>query len=610
MKDFVDYNARRKLDRPITGIIQNDKIWEQWYSKESLEKPLPQMTQEKFLFQCIGDNKNRVIINNRGRKTFTVGEFSAYVEKFKKAFAASDFKVGDVVCTIGLTTPEMYAIKYAATSLGLITCNLNVLDMAKNDENGVNELYKKIKMIGPKAIFVLDYLEDKVFPVVNNNEFSEILKVTMPLDYSMPIYDIEKNILALKDLKNKLINKSINNGITLNQFLKIGDLCEGYDEVYKKGLPCNISFTSGTVGENKAVLISHDANNAIAYQQKIADFGYKVGTKNLALLPPFLAFWDADVVHTVLCLGGQNIIDLTVDPEKVRQYFKKYDINMGIWPQYIWNEAISDPKVREKMKQYLHQPIIGGERCEVNAAESFYNLTGVPQLTGYGASEVNTTFSVCHPKCNKIGSAGLPLPFNNVKIVDDSMRDLTYGQAGRLLIQSPALMNGYYNNQSLTDKAMYIDENGEKWYNTGDYAKIDDDGCLTVLDRYVDPITINNEKVQLLDIVEKIKSNRNVRICKLGRESGKLILSIVMDSFLGLSKDEAIESVIQTIKSVIPEYLWPDVISVYDELPRTMVGKVDFNKLKELNAELVSNNEICGKLNVIKNESKVLKKKK
>ena len=610
MKDFINEHARRKLDRPVTGVIQDDKIWEQWYKVENIRKPLPKMSQEKFLFECIGDQPNRVIIDYKGKRKFTVNQFKDYIEKFKRAFAACGFKKGDVICTIGLTTPELYAIKYAATSIGLITCNLNILDMAKKDADGVNELYKKIKTISPKALFVVDYFEDKVFPVCNNNEFKDMLKVSMPLDYSMPVYDIEKNILALKDLRDSLKHKNITGAMPLNNFLKIGNLCEGYDEIYEPGLPCNISFTSGTVGDNKAVLISHDANNSTAFQQQIADFGYEVGTTNLALLPPFLAFWDADVVHTVLCLGGKNLIDLTVDPKKVQSYFKKYDINMGIWPQYIWNEAIKDPKVVERMQKSLRQPIIGGERCEVNAAESFYNMTGVPQLTGYGASEVNTTFSVCHPNCNKIGSAGLPLPYNNVKIVDDSMKDLTYGQPGKLLIQSPALMNGYYNRDDLTQKVLYTDENGEQWYMTGDYAIMDNDGCLTVLDRYVEPVVIKGKKVQLLDVVEKIKKDRNIRICKLNNVGEKTVLSVVLDDFLNLSKEQSIASIINTIKYTLTEDEWPDLIHIMDELPRTSVGKVDFNKLNRINEDLVLDNSRADKLTIIEEEKKVLKKKR
>lgn len=152
MKNIVNENKRNKLNRRITGIIQEDRIWEQWYDQSIFSKELPKMTQKDYLFKCIGDEKNRIIINNRGMKSISEGQFENMVLEFEKSFAAMGLKKGDVICTISLTTPEMYAIKYAATSLGLITCNLNVLDMGITDE-GKNRLYSQLEKVDPKMIF-------------------------------------------------------------------------------------------------------------------------------------------------------------------------------------------------------------------------------------------------------------------------------------------------------------------------------------------------------------------------------------------------------------------------------------------------------------------------
>lgn len=71
---------------------------------------------------------------------------------YEKAFAAMKLHKGDVIATIGLTTPEIYAIKYSATSLGLILCNLNVLDADIIDENK-NRLFRQLENIKPKNNF-------------------------------------------------------------------------------------------------------------------------------------------------------------------------------------------------------------------------------------------------------------------------------------------------------------------------------------------------------------------------------------------------------------------------------------------------------------------------
>ena len=59
--DRVDESKRRILDRPITGVISKDRIWEQWYSEEAMHSELPKMNQKDYLYSCIGDAPDRVI---------------------------------------------------------------------------------------------------------------------------------------------------------------------------------------------------------------------------------------------------------------------------------------------------------------------------------------------------------------------------------------------------------------------------------------------------------------------------------------------------------------------------------------------------------------------
>lgn len=610
----INEKKRRKLDRQITGIIQKDRIWEQWYDQEIFKLKLPKMSQKDYLFQCIDNDKNRIMLNNRNMKKFTVSETKKMIMDYERAFAAMSLQKGNVICTIGLSTPELYAIKYAATSLGLITCNLNIFDIGIMDDNGKNRLFNQLKKVNPKMIFTLDLFEDKIYQVINSEEFARAVKVSMPLSYSTNMLNPERPALALKTLKNFLSGKAIKEKINLKEFLSFKNSIsiDNIEEVYKEKLPCNISFTSGTTGVNKAVLLSHDANNALAFQHKIGGFNFERKSKNLALVPPFLAFWDADVVHTVLCLEGENIIELALEYDKIPKYFQKYDANIGIWSQYLWSSILNLPEDKlKKISSNLKHAIVGGERCEINAAETFYNKTGIIQMTGFGATEVNTAFTLTHPDCIKVGTCGIPLPFNNVKIVDESFNDLTYNKPGKLFITGPCLMNGYYHRDDLTSKAIYYDENGTPWYNTGDYAVLDDDGCLTVLDRYFASVEINtNEKINPLDIAEEIKKNRNVKNCKITFHQGKFVLHLSIDLFTGLSKNDALNNILETIQNNLEEKYWPTIIQIYEELPRTQVGKVDYTALNLIGEELCNTYNSTEKLIVINPQEITLKRRK
>lgn len=161
-------------------------------------------------------------------------------------------------------------------------------------------------------------------------------------------------------------------------------------------------------------------------------------------------------------------------------------------------------------------------------------------------------------------------------------------------------MNGYYNREDLTKQAIYTDKNGLSWYNTGDYAVIDDDGCLTVLDRYIKAIQIEyTEKINLLDIVEIIKKDRNVKNCKLTHHKGKLVLHLSVDNFTGLSEEDAIKSIMCTIKNNLFENQLPHIIHITDELPRTAVGKVDYKLLENVGEKLCTEYNCSNKLLVL-----------
>ena len=606
LRNIIKEENRRTLNRSMTGVIHEDKIWEQWYSEEAMNSEFPKMNQRDFMFRCNADYPNQVIINNRGKKKFTVKQFEAMVDQFANIlYYGYGLRKGDIICTIALSTPELVALKYACATIGVITCNLNFLD-ANHTIDGKNVMLDEINLIKPKIIFTLDILENNVSATINKPECKDIIKIRLPLARSTPFYNSERWKIALLMMKNRKDSTAITNTVTFKEFLShYKPDAQKLESIYEPNLPCNIAFTSGTTGQNKAVMISHDANNALAYQQMIGKLGFSRDQKNLALVPPFLAFWDADIIHTVLCLGGTEILELDLSYESIPKYMSKHLPQIGVWSQFLWDSVLRLPNTKlRKVSSKLTNVIVGGERAEINQQKSFYEKTGLFQNVGYGSSEVNTTFSFTHPNCKVLGSSGIPLPFNNVKIVDSDFKDLTYNQPGRLLITSPALMLGYFGREDLTQQALYTDEKGTVWYDTKDYAYVDENGCLFVLDRDKPPAKINvgdhTEMINLLDVVEKIKTDRCIKICKLMEYEGKLILHVVIDEFYDISKSDAIESIKQTIKDNLPEKCYPDVIRILSTLPRTSVGKVDYPKLTEDTAEIYRVNKgLTGKLNVI-----------
>ena len=166
MKDIVDEKSRRKLERPITGVIEEDRIWEQWYDKEVFEQNLPTMNMKDYLINSNKEYENQTIINNRGMKNFSINDMDSYIIRFSKALIAAGIKKGDRICSIGLSTPELVALSYACFQVGAVMCQLNYVD-GKNGKGDLNKMYTQIKTVSPSIIFTLDILEDSVSDIIN-----------------------------------------------------------------------------------------------------------------------------------------------------------------------------------------------------------------------------------------------------------------------------------------------------------------------------------------------------------------------------------------------------------------------------------------------------------
>ncbi|MEC9475730.1 MAG: MFS transporter [Planctomycetota bacterium] len=130
----------------------------------------------------------------------------------------------------------------------------------------------------------------------------------------------------------------------------------------------------------------------------------------------------------------------------------------------------------------------GAEKLKATLAEAWEEKFNCPLLEGYGCTELSPVVSVNLPdlegshvsqKTRKFGSIGMPIPGVVTRIVDpDTLEDVPPGNAGLLLIKGPSVMKGYLGADDLTSEA-FLDD----WYKTGDIAKMDDEGFLSITDR-------------------------------------------------------------------------------------------------------------------------------
>ncbi len=152
----------------------------------------------------------------------------------------------------------------------------------------------------------------------------------------------------------------------------------------------------------------------------------------------------------------------------------------------------------------------GAEKLKASLAEAWEEKFGCALLEGYGCTELSPVVSVNLPdlsgtevkqKTRKFGSIGMPVPGVVTRIVDpDTLVDLPLGESGLLLIKGPNVMKGYLGRDDLTEEAFH----GE-WYKTGDIAKMDTDGFLSITDRLSRFSKLGGEMVPHIHVEEQIQ---------------------------------------------------------------------------------------------------------
>lgn len=187
-------------------------------------------------------------------------------------------------------------------------------------------------------------------------------------------------------------------------------------------------------------------------------------------------------------------------------------------------------KIRDKLGGRLRFAVSGGAALPTDIARVFLGL-GVPLLQGYGLTETSPVISVNPPGDNIPSSVGIPLPGIEVKIGADS----------ELLVKSPGIMLGYWNNHQATSEM--IDTDG--WLHTGDQARIDGKNHIYITGRLKDILVLSNgEKVPPGDMELAIALDplfEQVMVIGEGRSALGAILVLEAEAWHDLARQQGLD---------------------------------------------------------------------
>jgi acyl-CoA synthetase (AMP-forming)/AMP-acid ligase II len=177
------------------------------------------------------------------------------------------------------------------------------------------------------------------------------------------------------------------------------------------------------------------------------------------------------------------------------------------------------------------------------------------------------------------GSCGLPVPGLAVRLISPaSGLDVAIGEEGELVCRGPNLMLGYHNKPAETAAVL---RNG--WYHTGDLARSDENGFLTITGRLKEIIIRGGQNIAPAEVEEAILPFAGVGDCAVVGVA-HATLGEVPVAFIVLKEGARIEesALLEHCRTVLSTYKVPAAVHVVPEIPRTGSGKIMRFKLRSL----------------------------
>ncbi len=357
-----------------------------------------------------------------------------------------------------------------------------------------------------------------------------------------------------------------------------------------------IIFTSGSTGEPKGVMLTHQnvGCNTAAVNETVHLRGEDV---LLGVLPFFHSFGYTGTMWLPLTLPPRSVYHFNpLDSREIGKLSEQHAVTILMAAPTFLRTYLK--RCTPEQMRTLNLVITGAEKLPRDLCEGFREKFGVEPSEGYGTTELSPVVSVNvppdrlepgSPLGTKLGSVGRCLPGVSAKVINpDTGETLGLNQEGLLLISGPNVMPGYFQQP---DKTAEVLKDG--WYNTGDFARIDEEGFIEITGRQSRFSKLGGEMVPHIKIEETLAS-----LIGEGNETeeGQPEISVAVTSVTDPKKGERIIVIhkplsipVETLIAQLAERglpnLWiPDAKSFLEveTIPILGTGKLDLQALKQL----------------------------
>ena len=517
----------------------------------------------KFAEEIHGARTVVSALNKNIRHSITYREMAARCRKLANALERLGVTFGDRAATLAWNGFRHLELYYAISGIGSVCHTINP------------------RLSTEQMVYIINHAQDRLV-FVDTDLVPIISAIIDQLDHDITYVILcEVNEMPEHDLPNALCYEAL-----IQEEPSEYIWCDLDEDI-----ACSLCYTSGTTGDPKGVLYSHRSTVLHAFSTILAFPNvFQAGVKILPVVPLFhVNAWGipytAPLVGAEIVFPGRNL-----DGASLYDLMNDTGVSSAWGVPTIWISLLDEIAKRGCIPEGLRHVVIGGAAASGQMIKAFETL-GVDVAHSWGMTEMSP-----------IGSSGqlfLPesdLPMTEMlelkktqgrrvfgvemKLIDGNGDKVAHdGEGmGELYVRGNAIISEYFEDPEATANAIDL----EGWFGTGDVAKIDEAGYLTITDRAKDLIKSGGEWISSLDIENLAMSHPDITNCAaIGAYDPKwderpILVVVTRD---GIEPD--IKSIFDIIGANLAKWQVPDDVVFVSSLPMTATGKISKLKLRE-----------------------------
>ena len=560
-------------------FIKEKHLWDKFYPKDK-KIVVPNMSLYEYIYSCNKDRQDNIALNYFNRK-ITYYELFHDIDLCARAMRSQGIREGDVVSVCMANTPEAVIAFYAISKIGAIA---NMIHPLSAEE----EIKASLISTDSVMLIAINLTYKKINNIIEDTKVYKTVIVSardsMPTLMGIGYY-------LLEDHKVKT-PKSNEKYIRWKDFMIKGNKYNSKVLVKTtKDQPAVILHSGGTTGTPKNILLSNGNINVVPSQACISLPELDETDRMLTILPLFHCFGLVECLHFPLVTGGTAILVPKFDASRFDKLLSKYKPTVIPGVPTLFEAMIKNKHMQNIDLSNVKYVVSGGDTLpeEKNlAVNKFLKEHNCRHniVQGYGLSETSGGCVFATSGTDLLGSSGIPLYGNDLKIISiDTREELGPNNIGEIMICGPSVMLGYLNNQEETNEVLEKDSRGKIWVHTGDMGYINDDGILFFVQRLKRLIIVSGYNVfpsHIEDIIDKHEAV--LSCCVVGIPHPYKVQ--VPKAYIVLKDEYKVSAKVKRdIKEYceknLAKYMIPKEFEFRESLPKTMIGKVDYRTLEK-----------------------------